>query len=329
MKEMKGKPSPVEFVQDGVPWTCAGLAILFALLLDSRLSGVQYLPWVVGLLFFGLPHGACDHLVAAKITGRGSAADMVTFFALYLAAAATMILLWLASPAVALLTFLVLTAWHWGSADAVIQGGGPGRFYVASVARGLLVISAPVAFDPAASWTAFEGLMSVFTQAPAESPAWLAPLAVGFLILSVGLEFLLVSVDFARGYRSRVLGGLVELLLLLGLFWLVSPVAAVGIYFVFWHAWRHVLRTGALLRSLDVRRGATPLSLVIGYHIKALPLMLLSLVMLVLLSVVLAPSGPVHLVSVYLVLISALTVPHAVLVFFWDLGTIKPESEAR
>jgi Brp/Blh family beta-carotene 15,15'-monooxygenase len=240
----------------------------------------------------------------------------MAFFPLYLAGGGAMMLLWIASPAVALALFLGLTAWHWGSADAAAYPGGLAAFALRSTGRGLLVVSAPLVFHPGSSWEALSSLSKVFGPAiAAQTPGWLPGLAAGCFVLGLVLECLLVARDAWRLQRRRAARDSVELVLLLVLFYLVPPVAAVGVYFVAWHAWRHTLRTGALL---DPEKAGRLPALVAAYHGRALPLTLASVVALAALTLAVGWESPQKLTAVYLVLLSALTVPHSVVVTAWD-----------
>lgn len=312
----RGSLSAVEVV----PWSCATLAVLLFPLLGSIGSGVEFLPWAVGLLFFGLPHGACDHLVAAKLTGRSSRTDFAAFVLVYLSLSLSVVALWLLNAGIALAAFLLLTAWHWGSADAAATEEAPSRFLLLSFARGTLVISAPVALHTESSWSAFVAVMNVFEKTPASSaPGWLFPLALAGLVGASLVEvFLSLRSLMLRGIRVAAPGA-VELSLLLGLFFFVQPVAAVGVYFVFWHAWRHVLRVGGLLFRTRQKRTRSLKHTVLDYHAKAIPFTVLSLAALVVLAVLSQPQGLQNLLGTYLVLISAVTLPHATIVALWDV----------
>jgi beta-carotene 15,15'-dioxygenase len=321
---MKKRQTPVELFWDLVPWACASLAVLAALLLDSSLAGIWLLPWLASIPLFGLPHGACDHLVAARISRRFRTGHALAgFFLLYLAAAGAGALLWLSSPAAALGLFLALTAWHWGSADAVGFREGTAGFVARSAGRGLLVVAAPVAFRPEASWDAFSSVLGIFEPAVgAQMPPWLPGLATGCLAVALALCCLLAARDAWRREMRSAAREATEVFLLLALFYSVSPVTAVGVYFVAWHAWRHTLRTGALLdpeRAKDVR------ALVATYHLRALPLTLLSVLALSALTLAVGWRDPQTLIAAYLILLSTLTAPHAAVVLAWDLNTRSGE----
>lgn len=313
------KPSFIDPARDLVPWVCVSLVIMAGLLLDSSLSGIQLWPWLISVLVFGLPHGACDHLVAARLAERRTGESryavfrLAIFFLLYLMGGAVVVLLWISSPSAALVFFLVLAAWHWGSADAVIFGGSSADFAVRSTSRGLIVISAPIAFHAEASLSAFSSLLEVFGTV--EAPLWLPSLATGCMAAALATAFLLAARDARRGKTRRAAREAVETALILALMYSISPVAAVGVYFLAWHSWRHVLRAGTLLDSGKAKDWP---GLVASYHVKAMPLTLASVVALAILTLAAGWENPSRLVGLYLILLSALTAPHAAVMLAWD-----------
>jgi Brp/Blh family beta-carotene 15,15'-monooxygenase len=287
-----------------LPFGAAGaVAVLSAF--DRSSSDLDLLPWFLGLILLGLPHGACDHLVGRALgdcrTGR--------FFVLYLAGCGVMGGLWLLDARLALVVFLVLTAGHWGSADAVVHSGRltGGGLLVYSCVRGTLVVSAPFALWPRESLAVVRGTLELAGGAVGDLPDPL-PAATALLTAAVGVELVLAI-------TGRSLAAGLETLVLVGLFSVAEPLLAVGTYFVFWHSMRHVLRTERLLGG-----EAGWLRLILRYHRRALPLTSLSLVLFLLLTTFLGPASLVELVFLSLVLLSLLTLPHALLVALWDLS---------
>ena len=93
-------------------------------LVIAGLSGAAYLLGVeipvtvqAGLLagavaLFGLPHGALDPVVARTSGIVRSPAGFAAFLALYTVCAAVTAFVWLSAPLPALITFLLLSIWH-------------------------------------------------------------------------------------------------------------------------------------------------------------------------------------------------------------------------
>jgi Brp/Blh family beta-carotene 15,15'-monooxygenase len=104
-------------------------------------------------------------------------------------------------------------------------------------------------------------------------------------------------------------------------FALVPPVLAVGLYLCLWHAPRHVARLAPLdkegTKSLASGRVAPALR---SFARDAAPLTLAAVASLAVLYLVAPGAGasPPALLALYLVLISALTLPHFVVVLFMD-----------
>ncbi len=69
---------------------------------------------MLGFIVIGIPHGAVDHLLEA---GQWRPSRLPIFIVKYLSIAATMGAVWYIAPTLALIVFLVYSAWHFGQAD--------------------------------------------------------------------------------------------------------------------------------------------------------------------------------------------------------------------
>ncbi len=104
----------------GKSWFHAGILCLLTLLLlilgtyTSVQKEIGYALLVAGLLVVGIPHGAVDHLLE---TGTLDLKKTPLFIAKYLVWMGLMALVWVYSPMLALLSFLLYSAWHFGEAD--------------------------------------------------------------------------------------------------------------------------------------------------------------------------------------------------------------------
>lgn len=100
--------------------TCILLLIVAALFLtrnDWEGSAVEYGIAVAGILIAGIPHGAMDHLTASFL--QGSKFQLLTYLIQYMVSAGLYLAVWFLFPGIALLLFLLLTAWHFGETDLV------------------------------------------------------------------------------------------------------------------------------------------------------------------------------------------------------------------
>lgn len=272
------------------------------------LSGGMDARWIflASIAVFGLAHGACDVWLPGWVAGRTMTWRFIVVFCLaYLGLAGGVLLLWRAQPGIALTGFLLLTAWHWGSADAVLTGTGSWRFNLLAWGRGLMVMAAPAAFHPQAAFQVMDSLAgAAFAALP---PGRLHTLAVAVLLLGVSMQALV----WAKGATGRkLLGHHLETLFLLGLFAVLAPLPAAALYFVWFHAWRHILRL-CRWQSSD----AANVCLRVGrFHRAALPCFVGALGLLWRV----AWRWPGDLLRAYLILLSAVTLPHALLVLWLD-----------
>jgi beta-carotene 15,15'-dioxygenase len=313
-------------VRAAVVWPSRAVVLLLTVAFAAglRVPGwVQYLPFAASLVLFGLPHGAVDHLVPARLAGRAADWRSVLGVALlYLALSGLCLALWFTAPAAAFVLFVLVTVFHWGAGDlhALLFFGpeelgetGPVSRVLLLVLRGSLPMLVPLLFFPdayrgVASATA--GLFGADAAALAGAFSQGFRLAVGAALAAVAGVFLLRAAGDLAGRRRALPTVVLETLLLFAFFAVVPPVLAVGLYFALWHAPRHIAR----LVLLD------PVPAPSRFARDAASLTGLALVLLVALYLA-VPAGEGDagsLLAGYLVLISALTLPHAVLVSYMD-----------
>jgi len=298
------------------------LAVLFAL--GLRVPGwAQYLPFAASLVLFGLPHGAVDHLVPSRLAGRdANVRGVLSVVLLYAALSGLCLALWFAAPAAAFVLFIAVTAYHWGAGDLhallffgdgeLDRMGGVPRALLLSL-RGGLPVLVPLLFFPEA-YRGVAGATAGLFGPDASVLSWaFSPafrLSAGVALAAVGAVFLVRAAGDLAGDRRVLLPVALETLLIFAFFAVVPPVLAVGLYFTLWHAPRHIAR----LVLLD------PAPAPSRFLRDAAPLTGVALALLVALYLV-VPAGEgsaPSLLAVYLVLISALTLPHAVVVSYMD-----------
>lgn len=210
----------------------------------ARVLGPVLLAGMVGL---GIAHGACDQLVlpACRPVQRTGWAYQVRFGAGYLGLAVAVGLGWWQWPQAAVALFFVLSAWHWGSADAPAYPRR-GVWVLHSLLRGALLLALPAAWWPLETAHHVNGLLAVAGAEPIGAGRW--PGAVAGLSQLVGGGHLLLWAWFGwQQLPGRWGRDVLEVGLLAGLFWALPPLLGLGVYFVFWHSLQHVLRLTPLL----------------------------------------------------------------------------------
>jgi beta-carotene 15,15'-dioxygenase len=311
----------------------SGIAVLvwFALAPEAAVAAA-FFPLLLGMVFLGLPHGALDHLVPERMGaawGRRPMA-MALYFGGYAGLAFAYLALWAVEPRVAFVGFLVATVVHWGQGDLDFlerflgrRRAGPGGRVAAIVLRGALPVAVPLLAQAevaegllVAAADAFAGTVGVGISLSAPAFRW----GLGVLLLASGLAYVAGLRRAWSGRRGRWFDA-GEVALLAALFAWVPAYLAIGVYFLAWHALRHLARL-LLLRDRDVTAiaGGDLWGPVARLARDLTPITLLALVFLAALGAWSGERivGVGGFVALYLVWISALTMPHLAVVAWMD-----------
>jgi Brp/Blh family beta-carotene 15,15'-monooxygenase len=308
-----------------------------ALTISGHLSGFwQILPLALSVLLFGLPHGALDHLVSLGLAKRRlRPAPLAVVLTLYTLIAASVCVLWIVTPLIAAIGFLVLTVYHWGKADLAFEQlrdttccSASSRInrFAHGLLRGLLPIGLPLVAHPESASAFMSTCIGWFQSDASFNYSWVRlPLLILICALWLFDTFRICRASAGTRYRkSRWL--VVENVGLAIFFLIVPPLAAVGFYFCGWHGYRHVLRLRA---CRECRQGSATGARVINlsrFTRQALPFTLIALAGLPALGWFLTANAaePQSWIALYLVLISALTLPHVCVVEWMDFRQFSP-----
>jgi len=278
---------------------------------------------LMSALAFGLPHGAYDFFILLDKTQNetNQARSIVRNLTSYLILVILTVCIWFFLPSFALIGFLALTAWHFGSGDAIWETDLEHNWLTRSLGRGLLVMAAPLTFYPQESGA----VLAKLDPNSVETLIAFAPYALGigivlFFLNNLSLIFHSSKIDLRR--ESLVW---LETIFLLIFFWLTTPLLAVTIYLVGVHSWRHLLRLNVYEQNGKMSEFDSVWQNIKRFHQRALPMTILSLVGLALIVWLwrLRISDLSDKTSAYLVLLSALTVPHAILITWTELKLNK------
>jgi Brp/Blh family beta-carotene 15,15'-monooxygenase len=295
----------------------AGLLAVIGLLMPVS-AGIQIATVGLSVLVFGIPHGAMDHRVAEWVLrDRLQQRWAPVFAATYCGLALLMLLIWRLAPVAALVIFLILGAFHFGLGDieSPKKKLGRGTLLLFAFTRGVLPIALPIVFHRAEVTTLFGWLM------PQPAGATLLPMS---LIYPAAVSLVVASflVQLAHCLVNRNPGEIGELLLLALVASILPPLIGFAVYFGLWHSPRHIIE----LASWRVRQlpgdpldtGRDVLSFKTGLRqvaLEAIPLTLLTWVMMAAAFALAARSSSVDATTVRVIFISlsALTVPHMLL----------------
>lgn len=272
------------------PWVMLAIAAGAGLLDHAWTAAAAPWPFVVALCAFGMPHGAADWTVSARLSGRCGAWSRLAGFAGYLAMmlASLAVIMW--QPGVAALLFLLLTVFHFGMADAtavLADDDGPVARWGLVLGRGLLLLSTAFASHPEEAWEPFARIGAALS--PSASP-WQPGIAVLRDLAAVGVAAgaaLAACSAVARiraGHAREAALDLAEHALVATLAAAADPLFAVGCFFLGVHAFRHSRRLACTrcvieaphAQSSQGRPAASRSGLVgrlLRVHVASLPLM--------------------------------------------------------
>lgn len=301
------------------------IAILAAFMVSLNLGSSVWglIPLILSTILFGLPHGAVDHLVLLGLARRRlTLPSLFLVCGAYLAGVLLVLLLWWLLPLFALIFFLVYTIFHWGKADLAFEAicghhnnrvRLNARAWAHLLLRGLLPIGIPFISFPQQTRDFLNQCLDTFGY------EFIHNSSLSFaLILVIGL---LVVLEIGYCFQGKVRWMIaLETLGLLIFFLTVPPLLAIGLYFCGWHGLRHVLR---LLNYSEAEQGEQTTKqlgkALLRFFLRATPFTILSLLMLWALQGLAAPTSNFYgVVAIYLILISALTLPHILVVEWMD-----------
>jgi lycopene beta-cyclase len=199
----------------------AMLYMLFALTPDL-FQYVEPILFATGLIAWGIPHGAIDHLLEGH-TIRSYPG--LRFICLYLIAMGACFLLWMLSPALALLFFLTYSIWHFGESDMkewfpLYKGQIKNWIWGGLLLGGILL-------------THWGSTLNILIKLGISAPALTDASSAGYSLLALGLIW---------GLKERSVPMILSVLML----WVSSflpLVTSFGLYFIGQHSlisWSHL-----------------------------------------------------------------------------------------
>ncbi len=270
----------------------ASLALPFAL---------QAALLVVAVVVLGLPHGALDSWIARRAGLYERPLGWIGFNLAYLGLALVLVAGWWLFPAVALIFFLSISAWHfagdWRPALPAWQ----------SLGAGVALLGLPAVFHPQAVSEIFSVLSG--PNAPA--------VARGLQLVGLASMAVLGPIILLAAYNNERAVA-IELALVAMLSFAAPPLVYFALYFCLLHSPRHLRAT--FRRAPVVERSA-----MIG---QAVAYTLATLVLAGLGAAFFLPSGKLPEIAVQTLFISlaALTVPHMVLMLWIEQGACDEQA---
>jgi beta-carotene 15,15'-dioxygenase len=286
----------------------AAITVFFGILgfyLPDFLLKIQYFLLGGLTLVIGLPHGATDFLLFQHLQGlKISKKQVIMFFSGYLLAVFAYFLSWVVFPLPSLLLFLAISMYHFGQSNWQDLRFSKGLSYLLFLSWGAFVLGGSVLWH-------WEESKIVIGQLIGFVPNYSAELMVSIqwflLLLNVILIVLLFLTKKINKYHVVIEFSKLGLLSFLLYF---SPlVVGFTIYFTLWHSLE------SLVNQMDFFRRQIPKFSISDYYRQSAPYTLLAV--LGLMGLVLGQSlffAESSLISLFLVLIACVTLPHIFLI---------------
>ena len=275
-------------------------------------------PFVISLVAYGISHGSADHVIWSAISKRSCRSrDLTRTVVWYLAIMSGYALLWSVSPKAGAIIFLLMTMWHWGSADAYESAKSFSRpmsgfpFAILSMARSVVPLITPLILHRPMYEQVLSSLAGESAAAQIMSALPSPAIAIALLAGSV-----FVHLSMSVRFQGSVGKESVKAALLVLLFLFTPPIASIGAYFCLWHGVGHQDRLKTWYRRFNV---ISQTGRKLSYDQFAITGLLLLGVAFI---IAFVDPGVVSLAN-YLILISVLTMPHMIVVWkmdFCELG---------
>jgi len=256
------------------------------------------------ILSVGISHGAMDNYKANKILKIYKINNKIIFYLIYTLISLLVIIFWFFLASLTLLVFLLLASYHFGREDTSFLNVGNSNFdQLLYLIKGSLIIFAPLFFHIDETLKIFEVLLiNDKVLFFIKDQHWIINIC-----LSLGALGYLYFIFKNRFKDFEIL--LLDMLSILILNFVFSPLIAFTIYFCFLHSIRHIISISYELNQNSFSNGAKM------FIKKALPLTILTALLYLLSVVYLSNSYGLNdvIIQVIFIGLASLTFPHILL----------------
>ena len=263
------------------------------------------------ILSIGISHGALDNYKSNKLLTIYKIKNKAIFFAIYILISALVIFIWSLYSTYTLLAFLVVASYHFGLEDtSFLNRGNSFLDQVFYLIKGSLIIFAPLFFHFDETLKIFETLMlsKVFLTF-IELEHWIINVCLflsfmGYLYFAYKNEFKDFEIIF------------LDMLSIIILNYIFSPIIAFTVYFCFLHSIRHII---SLSNELDKNNLSNGTKIFIK---KALPLTIITAILYLIASIFLSKFYVLNdvIIKVIFIGLASLTFPHILLEYLLEIN---------
>lgn len=277
------------------------VVVFVSLILYQRIAGttIEYVIAFGLILLIGIPHGATDHTLSQYIDGQFQSNKLnEKFLVRYLMIMTGYGICWFMSPAISFIAFILLSAYHFGEAQLAYHRDIK-LVRVASSLSGialLLILLLPHQDEVAIYTVPYFISESALTR--------FGNYAQWILITIVALLIICLAINGWRVLRKEIL----DLILVFIVSYFSSLIFGFAIFFAFWHSWDATKMQ--IIKISQIRRGFS----LKKWSLAAAPFTLMSWVGIgLILGVFELMELPWPIITSFFVLVSIITLPHAII----------------
>ena len=263
------------------------------------------------ILSVGISHGALDNYKANKLLKIYRIKNKAIFFIIYIFISVLVIFVWSLYGTFTLLAFLLVASYHFGLEDtSFLHKGNSFLDQIFYLIKGSLIIFAPLFFHFDETLKIFETLML--------SKAFLTFLEIEHWVINLCLFLSFIGYIYFA-YKNKfddfeVL--FLDMLSILILNYIFSPIIAFTVYFCFLHSIRHIISLSNELDKNDFSNGVKV------FIKKALPLTVVTALLYFVATFYLSKSYGLNdvIIKVIFIGLASLTFPHILLEYLLEIN---------
>ena len=264
------------------------------------------------ILVIGVSHGSLDHEKGRKLLKIFNINSMYIFYISYISVSILVVAIWIFTPSISLLIFLLVASYHFGKEDTQFLINKFSVFYqLLFFFKGLLIVLAPIYFN-------FDDTVLIFKLILVENENFY--LTLDFIESNQILPVLIVLSSlssiylFLKEFNIKKFSIFLDYFSILILNYYLSPLVAFTMYFCFLHSVRHSM---SLIYEIDNQDFSNGIKIFIK---KAIPLTILTgifcLIGLYLLNNTYGLDSSI--LKIIFIGLASLTFPHILLEYFLE-----------
>ena len=279
-----------------------------------KLNNFNISPFICLLLILtiGVSHGSLDHVKGKKLFDIHNINNIAIFYFLYILVAILVIIIWVITPFISLIIFLLVASYHFGKEDTQFLINENSYFnQLLFFLKGLLIVIAPMFFH-------FNETIAIFKLLLVDNEIFYSTLEFIEVNKILPIAIILSSLSsiclFLRKFEIKKFTIFLDYFSILVLNYYLTPLVAFTVYFCFLHSIRHSITLIYEIDKNDFKNGLK----VFGW--KALPLTVLTAIFCLIGLYLLNNNYDFNssILKIIFIGLASLTFPHILLEYFLE-----------